>query len=88
MNRTITYGLLYIGFVVSSACAPSVFTNAPESPTPTLGDTVSFDDSEWVVIGAKDAGKTLESHVALFPEQKKTDGHFVQVHFKAIDSAL
>lgn len=46
-----------------------------------MGDTVTFDDSDWIVVDAKDLGKNLVSN--LDPDDKKTtDGKFVQVHFK------
>lgn len=52
------------------------------SSTQKIGDTVTFDDSDWVVTEAKDAGKTLKSNSEFNEEEKKTDGRFIQVHYK------
>jgi len=46
-----------------------------------MGDRVDFDDSTWVVLDAKNGGKTLKSNNQ-FQEAAKTDGKFVIVHFK------
>ena len=50
--------------------------------TAKLGDTVSFDDSDWVVIEAKDLGKKIKSNSEFDDEKKDTSGRFVEVHFK------
>ena len=49
--------------------------------TAEMGETVTFDDSEWVVLEARDAGATLKSNNQ-FQEDAKTDGKFVIVKFK------
>lgn len=46
-----------------------------------IGDEVKFDDSTWVVLDAKLAGKTLKSNNQ-FQEDAKTEGKFVVVRFK------
>lgn len=46
-----------------------------------IGDTVTFEDSEWVIVEAKDAGKVLTGTSALH-EEKRTAGRFVQVHYR------
>lgn len=47
-----------------------------------IGETVTFDDSEWVVLEVKDAGKTLAGTNPTNHEVKKTDGRFLEVHYK------
>jgi hypothetical protein len=47
-----------------------------------MGETVTFDDSEWIVIEAKDAGKSIKSNSEFNEEEKKTEGRFIQVHYK------
>jgi hypothetical protein len=47
-----------------------------------IGDTVSLEDSDWVVVEAKDAGKTLKSNAANNEEKRETTGRFILVHYK------
>jgi len=47
-----------------------------------LGTPVSFADSEWIVIEARDAGKELKSNSEFNEETKITTGRFIQVHYK------
>jgi len=49
--------------------------------TAKMGETVTFDDSDWIVVDAKDLGKSVKSNMDE-TDVKKTDGKFVQVHFK------
>src|ERR1700690_4471212 len=47
-----------------------------------IGETIVLDDAEWVVVDAKDVGKTIKSNSEFTQEDKKTDVRFIQVHFK------
>jgi len=51
-----------------------------------IGDTVKFDDSEWVVIEAKDVGKTLKSNSVGNTDEKKATGRFIQIHYKVTNT--
>ena len=66
--------------VSAPACKNS--SSSSGGGNPKIGDTVTFDDSEWVVIEAKDVGRVLKSNSEFNDEQKKTNGRFIQVHFK------
>lgn len=57
-------------------------SSSSSSATAKLGETITFDDSEWVVIEAKDAGKSLKSNSEFNQEDKKTEGRFIEVHYK------
>lgn len=57
-------------------------SGSSSSSTAKLGETVTFDDSEWIVMEAKDLGKSIKSNSEFNEEQKKSDGRFVQVHYK------
>ena len=46
-----------------------------------MGETVTFDDSDWIVVDAKDLGKKVTSNLDE-SDTKTTDGKFIQVHFK------
>ncbi|MCC6649348.1 MAG: hypothetical protein IT374_27725 [Polyangiaceae bacterium] len=54
---------------------------APEK-LPKIGDTVSFDDSDWVVLSAKDLGKVAKSNNPFQESKKSEGGKFIQVSFK------
>ncbi len=57
-------------------------SSSSSSSTAKLGETVTFDDSEWIVIEAKDAGKSIKSNSEFNEEEKKSEGRFIQVHYK------
>jgi hypothetical protein len=57
-------------------------SSSGSASTAKLGDTVTFDDSEWIVMEAKDAGKSIKSNSEFNEEKKDTTGRFVQVHYK------
>jgi len=57
-------------------------SGSSSAATAKVGETVTFDDSEWIVIEAKDAGKSLKSNSEFNEEVKKADGRFIQVHYK------
>lgn len=73
--------------------AEGTTTSSTESPSPAktpakaeaaaakLGETITFDDSTWVVVSAKDAGQTLKSNNS-FQKPAKTDGKYIMVNFK------
>ena len=46
-----------------------------------IEETVPFDDSEWVVLEAKDLGKKLKANTE-YAEEKSTEGRFVAVRYK------
>ena len=46
-----------------------------------IGETIEFPDSTWVVVSAKDRGKTLTPNNPI-TKARKTDGRFIQVVFK------
>jgi len=48
---------------------------------PGIGDIVTFDDSEWVVLEAVNLGQRLRSNNQ-FQEDARTTGAFVRVHFR------
>ncbi len=68
-------------------------TSSTESPSPTttsakaeaaaakLGETITFDDSTWVVVSGKDAGQTLKP-TSPIGKPLKTDGKYIMVNFK------
>ena len=74
--------LVLLGALV--ACKGS---SSSSSSSPKINDTVTFDDSEWVVLEAKDAGKTLKSTSAINEEEKKADGRFIEVHYKVTNKS-
>ncbi len=43
---------------------------------------MKFDDSEWVIVEARDAGKELRSNSEFTDEVKKSEGRFILVHYK------
>jgi hypothetical protein len=47
-----------------------------------IGDNVSFDDSDWTTVDAKDLGKTMKPQEPAFEKPANTAGRFIQVHFK------
>jgi hypothetical protein len=57
-------------------------SSGSSAATAKLGETVTFDDSEWVVVEAKDVGKTIKSNSEFNEEKKETPGRFIQVHYK------
>jgi hypothetical protein len=67
------------GTVVLAACKGGHRAAAAEAAK--IGETIVFDDSDWVVQGAKDEGKTLRSMSKLHAD-KTTAGRFVEVHYE------
>ena len=64
---------------------PSVVATVTASATSTparIGERVAFEDSEWVVIEARSAGKTLKSNSEFMSDPKTTAGRFIQIHFR------
>lgn len=53
----------------------AITTASPQS----IGELVQFEDSEWIVIEARQLGSSLRSE---FSEPKKSEGKFVYVRFK------
>ena len=72
--------------------APTVVTTATATATETapatskLGVPVAFSDCEWIVIEARDAGKTLKSNSEFNEESKTTEGRLIQVHYKVTNN--
>ena len=52
-----------------------------------IGDTVTFDDSEWVIVEAKDAGKVLASTSAVHRDELHAAGRFVEVHYRVTNKS-
>jgi hypothetical protein len=48
-----------------------------------IGDTVTFDDSTWVVLSAKNLGQRIKPE---FGGEKKTDGQFITVQYKVTNT--
>jgi len=46
-----------------------------------IGDVVKFDDSEWIVLSAKNKGKRIKSNNQ-FQKDAVTEGKFIIVHYK------
>jgi hypothetical protein len=87
MRFTVRKGILettlYMGAVLAAVLACSTSddkegSGSKSSKTAKIGETVTFDDSEWVVAKAEDKGKTLKCSF----DEKKTDGKFIYVEFK------
>jgi hypothetical protein len=72
--------LLLLGALL--ACKGGSSSSSSTAATAKLGDTVTFDDSEWIVVEAKDAGKSIKSNSEFNEEKKDTPGRFIQVHYK------
>jgi len=72
---------LFAPMVLLVACKGGHRAGA-DGATAKIGETVKFDDSEWVVVEAKDAGKVLEGTNPTNHEEKKTEGRFIEVHYK------
>ena len=41
-----------------------------------------FDDCDWWILEARDAGQSVRSNSEFNDEEKKTDGRFIMVHYK------
>lgn len=65
----------------STSRAPVVTAVPAEAKVAKLGETIGFDDSDWVVTEAKVVGQELKSGNQ-FIESEKTDGKFILVKFK------
>jgi len=81
-------GCLTIGGCALWIVASRIKTNARvESGAPAAGpaakinDLVKLHDSEWVVLGAEDLGKTAVSNNR-FQKDAQTEGRFIRVHFR------
>jgi len=79
-KRLLLIATLALGAV--TACKNGSSSASASSVPSKIGDTLTFDGSEWTVIEARDAGKTLKSNSEFGEEDKKTEGRFIQVHFK------
>ncbi len=77
--------MLVLAALVACKKGSSSSSSGSSSAPAKIGDTVTFDDSEWVVIEAKDVGKTVKNNsefAADDEKEKKTEGRFIQVHYK------
>jgi hypothetical protein len=65
---------------------PAPIVSATPKPMPPgtvrVDKTVAFDDVQWVVIEARDAGQSVKSNSELNDEEKRTTGRFVMIHYK------
>jgi hypothetical protein len=73
-------GVIAIAFTLV-ACKDKAAAGGTNGPTK-MGEVVKLEDSEWTVIEARDAGKTMKSNSETNNEEKKTAGRFIEVHFK------
>lgn len=78
--------LLILGALLACKGGSSSSGGGSSGGTAKMGETVKFDDSEWVVVEAKDVGKTMKSNSEFNDEEKKTDGRFIQVHYKVTNN--
>ena len=74
--------LVLLGALLACKGGSSSSSSTTSGGTAKMGEAVTFDDSEWIVIEAKDAGKSLKSNSEFNEEEKKTEGRFIQVHYK------
>jgi hypothetical protein len=74
--------LVLLGALLACKGGSSSSGSGSSASTSKIGETVTFDDSDWVVTEAKDAGKSLKSNSEFNEEEKKTEGKFVQIHYK------
>lgn len=74
----------------SSASASGSDSATPEKkaqkPATKIGDKVTFDNAEWVVLEAKTRGNKLKSNNQ-FQEAKTTSGYFVEIKFQVTNTA-
>ncbi len=73
---------------VQQAATNAVVATGPQvqNPSPSglsVGDKVKFDDSEWEVVTAREAGSVL---MGSFGQSKRTDGKFIYVQFKVLNT--
>lgn len=66
-----------------SASCGSAVAGTPDSYS--IGDLVQFDDSEWIVIDARELGDVLKGD-GMFVEDKQTEGKFVYVRFRVTNN--
>jgi hypothetical protein len=72
--------------VMVIACGGGGGKNASTVQQPSkIGEEVAFKDSKWTVLEAKDMGTTLKSNNR-FHKDTTTEGRFVQVHFKVLNT--
>ena len=76
-SRRSVLALLAMVLLVLLACKSN-----PEK-VPKLGETVKFDDSEWVVV----SGKIIGNNITGITGNKKTSGKFVKVEFKVTNTS-
>jgi hypothetical protein len=77
----LTIGLLAVGAAGCKGGAGKAATGPAK-----IGDTVSFSDSDWVVMEALDLGTTMEP-TGILGTTAKTTGKFVEVHFKVTNKS-
>ena len=77
-------GWILSGIVVCSACAKG----APPAPGTAgkLGDLVTFEDSEWTVLEAKDVGQKLAQNRGE-GAPRTTEGKFVQIRYRVTNKS-
>lgn len=88
-------GLVILGFIGAflddpEAPSQSGHSHSPPAPGPDssrkhlVGDKVTFDDSEWVVVSARELGDVLSG--SQFVDPKKSAGRFVYVSWKVTNT--
>ena len=76
------FGAMLVLLGALLACKGGSSSSGSKATAAKVGDTVTFEDSEWVVVEAKDAGKSVKGNSEFNQEEKKTEGRFIQVHYK------
>jgi hypothetical protein len=68
---------------IVACCLVSCAKTAPPAPgtDAKIGDPVSFDDSEWTVVEAKNVGQTLAQNGGP-GAPRTTEGKFVEIHYR------
>lgn len=66
---------------LTEALQKSVKQATAEKSSYKIGNMIKFDDSQWVVVGARNDGGTLRSN-NMFQKDAKTEGKFIMVRFK------
>jgi hypothetical protein len=72
----------------STATTTGAATSTESAPSSTarLGERITLSDSEWIVMEARDAGKSLKSTSEFVEETKTTEGRLIQVHYKVTNN--
>jgi hypothetical protein len=84
-KKLVPGGVLVVLMMLACAGSGNKGGQTAAGPPAKIGEEVSFKDSKWTVLDAKDMGKTLKSNNQ-FQKDATTDGRFIQVHFKVTNT--